>query len=153
MRLLPLTLYFLYSGSEKVHVKRFLGKAWHDNFIAPIGKATYHLKWVIRKYVLVFTSLIWRFYQDHLAEKNIIRRDLAARIILVGSYNPVKLSGFGLRPGSTWIESPDQIIPYCTRRSFVLMHESLARLENMLTEYGCYRPSLTNPSESNGAWR
>ena len=43
MRLL-LALYFLQSGSEKVHVKRFLGKAWHDNFIAPIGKATNHLK-------------------------------------------------------------------------------------------------------------
>ena len=42
MRLL-LALYFLQSGSEKVLVKRFLGKAWHDNFITPIGKATYHL--------------------------------------------------------------------------------------------------------------
>ena len=103
MRLL-LALYFLQSGSEKVHVKRFLGKAWHDNFIAPIGKATNHLKRVIRKYVLVFTSLIWLFIRiawQRLGLKNIIQRDLAARIILVGSCNPVKLSDFGLRRGST----------------------------------------------------
>ena len=33
-------------------------------------------------------------------------------------------------------QGPDQIIPYYTRRSFVLMQESLLRLENKLRELG-----------------
>ena len=40
------------------------------------------------------------------------------------------------RNGRISTQGPDQIIPYCTRRSFMLMHESLVRLENMLTELG-----------------
>ena len=40
------------------------------------------------------------------------------------------------RTGRVSTQGPDQIISYCTRRSFMLMHESLVRLENMLTELG-----------------
>ncbi len=40
------------------------------------------------------------------------------------------------RTGHVSTQGPDQIIPYCTRRSFMLMHESLVRLENILTELG-----------------
>ena len=69
----------------------------HDNFTAPIGKAA-HLKVSQTKnpMTLVFISFIWRFYQNHLAEKDLIHRDLAARNILVGSDNRVKVSDFGL---------------------------------------------------------
>ena len=42
----------------------------------------------------------------------------------------------GQRTGRVSSQGPDQIIPYCTRRSFMLMHESLVRQENMLTELG-----------------
>ena len=42
----------------------------------------------------------------------------------------------GQRTGRVSTQGPDQIIPYCTRRSFMLMHESLVRQENMLTELG-----------------
>ena len=40
------------------------------------------------------------------------------------------------RRRTRWVstQATDQIIPYCTRRSFVLMHESLVRLTNILTE-------------------
>ena len=38
------------------------------------------------------------------------------------------------RTGRVSIQGTDRIIPYCTRRSFVLMHESLVRLTNTLTE-------------------
>ena len=38
------------------------------------------------------------------------------------------------RTGRVSTQGTDQIIPYCTRRSFVLMHESLVRLTNILTE-------------------
>ena len=40
------------------------------------------------------------------------------------------------RTGRISAQGPDQIIPYCTRRSFMLMHESLVRLESMMTELG-----------------
>ena len=40
------------------------------------------------------------------------------------------------RTGRTSAQGPDQIIPYCTRRLFMLMHESLARLGNTMTELG-----------------
>ena len=40
------------------------------------------------------------------------------------------------RTGRVSTQGPDQIIPYCSRRSFMLMHESLVRLENTLTELG-----------------
>ena len=42
----------------------------------------------------------------------------------------------GQRTGRVSTQGPDQIIPYRTRRSFMLMHESLVRQENMLTELG-----------------
>ena len=38
------------------------------------------------------------------------------------------------RTGRVSTQGTDQIIPYCARRSFVLMHESLVRLTNILTE-------------------
>ena len=40
------------------------------------------------------------------------------------------------RTGRVSTQGPDQIIPYCTRRSFILMHESLVRLKNIFTELG-----------------
>jgi len=42
------------------------------------------------------------------------------------------------RTGRVSTQGPDQIIPYCTRRSYMLMHESLVCLENMLTELHVY---------------
>ena len=38
------------------------------------------------------------------------------------------------RTGRVSTQGPDQVIPYCTCRSYMLMHESLVCLENMLTE-------------------
>ena len=40
----------------------------------------------------------------------------------------------GRRTGRVSTQGTDRIIPYCTRRSFVLMHEGLVRLTNTLTE-------------------
>ena len=38
------------------------------------------------------------------------------------------------RTGTRSTQGPDQIIPYATRRSFVLMHKSLGRLVNLFEE-------------------
>ena len=40
------------------------------------------------------------------------------------------------RTGRTATQGPDQIIPHCTRRSFQLIHSSLVKLKNLLTELG-----------------
>ena len=38
------------------------------------------------------------------------------------------------RTGRTATQGTDQIIPHCTRRSFQLIHSSLVKLKNLLTE-------------------
>lgn len=40
------------------------------------------------------------------------------------------------RTGRVSTQGPDQIIPYCTRKSFLMMHETLVSLENLLNELG-----------------
>ena len=40
------------------------------------------------------------------------------------------------RTGRVLTQGPDQIIPYCTRKSFLMMHETLVKLENVLNELG-----------------
>ena len=40
------------------------------------------------------------------------------------------------RTGHTTTQGTDQIIPHCTRRSFQLIHSSLVKLKNLLTELG-----------------
>ena len=40
------------------------------------------------------------------------------------------------RTGRVSTQGPDQIIPYCTSKSFLMMHETLVKLENLLNELG-----------------
>ena len=40
------------------------------------------------------------------------------------------------RTGRVSTQGPDQIIPYCTRKSFLMMHETLVKLDNLLNELG-----------------
>ena len=40
------------------------------------------------------------------------------------------------RTSRTGTQGPDQVLPYVTRRSFEMMHSSLTRLENLLSELG-----------------
>ena len=40
------------------------------------------------------------------------------------------------RTGRVSSQGPDQIISYCTRKSFLMMHETLLKLENLLNELG-----------------
>ena len=43
---------------------------------------------------------------------------------------------WGEETGRTATQGTDQIIPHCTRRSFQLIHSSLVKLKNLLTELG-----------------
>ena len=40
------------------------------------------------------------------------------------------------RTGRVSTQGPDQIIPYCTRKSFLMMNKTLVKLENLLNEPG-----------------
>ena len=40
------------------------------------------------------------------------------------------------RTGRVSTQEPDQIIPYCTKKSFLMMHETLVKLENLLNDLG-----------------
>ena len=40
------------------------------------------------------------------------------------------------RTGRVSTQGPDQIIPYCTRKSFLMMHKTLVKFEHLLNELG-----------------